>query len=139
MKFTTALVLLFTASSLAGCGGVDDVDVTLPFVGNIMAKGKTKEEKMVKRGGLVLPPSASALPVPQQESQIAAGKSWPNDPDLQAKNAKKLAALKEAEYRKHGDWKNERSTGNGLEDFNNKVDWQKRQKGILQDGLLKQD
>jgi len=140
MRFTTALLLLFTASTLTACGGlVDGVDVTLPVVGNIMAKGKNKEAKMATRGALVLPPSVKGLPAPQEKGQLATNTAWPDDPDMKAKRDKKLAALKEAEYRKNGDWSGKHNTGNGIEDFNKKVDPFKRQTGILQNGILKQD
>ena len=139
MRFTTALLLLFTASTLSACGGgIDDVDVTLPFVGNIMAKGKTKEEKMATRGTLVLPPAVKGLPAPVEKSQNPNGEGWVSDPDEKAVSDSKIAALKEKKYRKDGDWKGERNTGNGLEDFNNKVDWSKRQTGVLQ-STLKQE
>ncbi|MCF6200437.1 MAG: hypothetical protein L3J67_13835 [Hyphomicrobiaceae bacterium] len=140
MRFTTALLLVFTTSTLGACGGLmDGVDITLPVVGNITAKGKTKEAKMATRGALVLPPSIKGLPAPQEKGQLATNGAWPDDPDMKAKKDKKLAALKEAEYRKNGDWKGKRNSGNGLEDFNKKVDPFERQTGILQDGILKQE
>ena len=139
MRFITALLLLFTASSLGACGGVDGVDVTLPFVGKINSDGKAEEKKMATRGALLLPPSVEGLPTPTTEEQVAAGQNWPVDPDKKAKSDAKLAALKEKKYRREGDWKGERNTGNGLEDFNKKVDWSERQRGVLQDGVLKQD
>lgn len=136
MRFTTALLLLFTASTLSACGGgVDDVEVVLPFVGNIMAKGKNKEEKMATRGTLVLPPSVKGLPAPVTKDPNANGQGWVSDPDEKAVNDAQVAALKEKKYRKDGDWTGERNTGNGLEDFNNKVDWSKRQTGVLQSKL----
>ena len=116
MRLTTALLLLFTASSLSACGGVDGVDITLPVVGKLSTNAKAKESKMATRGALVLPPSVKGLPAPIDPSQVAASNTnWPKDPELQAKAAKKLAAIKEAEYRKNGDWKNKRSHGNGLD------------------------
>ena len=139
MRFTTALILVFTTSTLGACGGVDGVDITLPVVGNIMAKGKNKEEKMATRGALVLPPSIKGLPAPQEKGQLANNGAWPDDPDMKAKRDKKLAALKEAEYLKNGDWAGKRNGGNGLEDFNKKVDPFERRTGILQDGILKQE
>jgi hypothetical protein len=137
MRFTTALLLLFTASILGACGGADDVEVNLPFVGNIMAKNKADEEKMANRGTLVLPPSVKGLPEPLTKQQVANQASWPADPDEKAKSDAELAALKDAEYRKHGDWKGERDTGNGLEDFKNKIDWSRRQPGVLRSVINK--
>ena len=132
MRFITIFILFFTASSLSACGGTDDLDITLPFVGNIMAKSKAKEGKMASRGSLVLPPSAvQGLPTPISAEQAAASQNWPMDPDQNAKNKATITALKEQKYRKDGDWKGERQTGNGLEEFNNKIDWSKRQKGCL--------
>ncbi len=139
MRFTTALILIFTTSTLGACGGLNDVDITLPVVGNIMAKGKAKEAKMATRGALVLPPSVKGLPTPQEKGQVATSGAWPADPDMKAKNDKKLAAMKEAEYIKNGDWKGIRNGGNGLEDFNKKIDPFKRRTGILQSGILKQE
>ncbi len=139
MRFTTLIVLLFTASLLGACGGgSDDVEVVLPFVGNVMAKSKAKEETMASRGTLVLPPAIKSLPAPVTKDQIAGGKGWVSDPDAKAKSDAQIAALKEKQYRKDGDWKGERNSGNGLEDFNNKIDWSKRQTGVLQ-GMLKQE
>lgn len=139
MRFITGLILLFTASTLSACGGADDVEISLPFVGNIMEKGKTKEEKMASRGPLLLPPSVAALPAPITKEEAAASQNWPHDPDQQAKHDAAVMAAKEKEYKRNGDWKGERNTGNGIEDFNNKIDWSKRQTGILQSGILKQD
>ena len=140
MRLTTALLLLLTAFSLGACGGIDGVDVTLPVVGKLSTNAKAKESKMAVRGALVLPPSVKSLPAPVDQSQLAANNAnWPKDPEQQAKAAKKLAAIREAEYRKNGDWKNKRSHGNGLDEFNKKVRWIDRQKGILQGSLLKQD
>ena len=139
MRFTTAFLLLFTTSSLGACGGIGDVDVTLPFVGKITANQKAEEKKMATRGTLLLPPAIKGLPAPATKEQAANGQSWPVDPDEKAKSDAKTAALKEEKYRKDGDWTGERNTGNGLEEFNNKVDWSKRQKGVLQDSLMKQD
>ncbi len=138
MRFTTALLLVFITPTLGACGGVDDVEVVLPFVGNVMAKGKVKEAKMDNRGTLVLPPTATTLPAPVSEEQAVSTQSWPVDPDQKAKQDAKIAALKEKQYKREGDWKGERNSGNGLEDFNNKVDWSKRQTGIFQP-TLKQD
>jgi len=139
MRFKTALLLLFIAPSLGACGGIDGVDVTLPFVGNITSQGKTEEKNMATRGTLLLPPSVKGLPEPTTKTETAGGLSWPTDPDQKAKTDAKTAALKEAKYRRDGDWSGARNSGNGLEDFNKKIDWSKRQKGILQDGILKQD
>ncbi len=140
MRFTTALLLLFTASSLGACGGIDGVDVTLPIVGKIATGQKAEEKKMATRGSLLLPPAVNGLPAPSENLQSSTGQSWPIDPDLTAKVDAKTAALKEKEYRKNGDWSGSRdNTGNGLEEFNNKVDWSKRQKGVLQDGVMKQE
>ncbi len=140
MRFITALLLLFTASSLGACGGVDGVDVTLPFVGKITSDQKAEEKKMATRGSLLLPPAINGLPAPSEKQQSTNGQSWPIDPDLTAKVDAKTAALKEKEYRKNGDWSGSRdNTGNGLEEFKNKVDWSKRQKGVLQDGAMKQE
>lgn len=137
MRFTAILLLLFTASTLSACGGADDVEVNLPFVGNIMAKSKGKEKKMVTRGTLVLPPSVNGLPAPIDRQQANNGQSWPVDPDLKAKDDAQVAALKEKKYQKEGDWTGERNGGNGLEDFKNKVDWSRRQKGVLKSILNK--
>ena len=141
MRLTTILILAFAATALTACGGggADDVEVVLPFVGNVLAKGKTREAKMENRGTLVLPPSAKTLPEPLTEEQLAKNQGWVADPDVLARKKAKLAELKEKKYRREGDWAGERNTGNGLEDFNKKVDWSKRQTGILQNGILKQD
>ena len=138
MRFITAILLLFTASSLGACGGIDGVDVTLPFVGKIDTNAKATEEKMANRGTLVLPPAVKGLPAPTSGAQSANGQSWPVDPDLKAKDDAKVAALKEEKYRKDGDWKGERNSGNGLEEFNNKIDWHRRQPGVFQ-STLKQE
>ena len=140
MRFTTALLLFFTAFSLGACGGIDGVDVTLPVVGKITSGQKAEEKKMATRGTLLLPPAVNGLPSPTQKQQSSNAQSWPIDPDVTAKVDAKTAALKEKKYRKDGDWSGARdNTGNGLEEFNNKVDWSKRQKGVLQDGILKQE
>ncbi len=132
MRLTTAILLLFTASTLGACGGMDDVELSLPFVGNVLEKQKAKEAKMATRGSLVLPPSVKGLPEPTTKEQVAAANNWPVDPETTKKQQARVAALKEKQYRKDGDWKGERDTGNGIEDFNNKVDWHKRQGGVLQ-------
>ena len=139
MRFTKILLVLFATTSLSACGGMDGVDVTLPFVGKITSDQKAEEKKMVTRGTLLLPPKVKGLPAPVAKEQTANNQSWPSDPDQQAKSDAKIAALKDEKYRKDGDWSGERNTGNGLEDFNKKVDWSKRQKGLLQDGMMKQE
>ena len=139
MRFTTALLLLFTASALGACGGVDGVDIELPFVGKITSDQKAEEKKMTTRGTLLLPPAVKGLPSPTSNEQAANDQRWPLDPDQQAKIDAKTAALKEKKYRKDGDWSGARDTGNGLEDFKNKVDWSRRQKGIFQDSVMKQE
>lgn len=130
-----AAMALITAAmlSLTGCASSDEVEVKLPFVGDIMKKTQAKEEKLATRGTLVLPPKADSLPEPSDEKTAAANgvESWPQDPDLTAKQQAEVAAAKQREYEKDGDWKNERSTGNGLEDFENKTNWSKRQTGVL--------
>ncbi len=139
MRFKTALILVFIAPMLGACGGVDGVDVTLPFVGKITGNQKAEERKMATRGTLLLPPAVQGLPAPTTKEQDANGQSWPVDPDEKAKTDAKTAALKEKKYRKDGDWSGERDSGNGLEEFNNKVKWIKRQEGIFQDGAMKQE
>ncbi|MCP4933324.1 MAG: hypothetical protein GY927_03760 [bacterium] len=140
MRFTTVLLLLLTASSLGACGGVDGVDVNLPFVGKITSDQKVDEKKMTTRGTLLLPPAVNGLPSPTQKQQSSKAQNWPTDPDVVAKVDAKTAALNEKKYRKDGDWSGARdNTGNGLEEFNNKIDWSKRQKGIFQDGVMKQE
>ena len=138
MRFLAVLSLLFSASFLSGCGGLggDDVEVSLPFVGNIMAKAKSKDEKMANRGGLILPPAVKGLPAPLDQKQAAnGGNSWPVDPDAKAKSDAEVAALAQKKYRREGNWSNKNNTGNGIEDFNNKTDWFKRQGGVLDSTL----
>ncbi len=137
MRLPTAMVLLFAPLLLGGCGGSDDIEVNLPFVGNIMEQGKVKEEKMASRGSLVLPPNTRDLPEPLDGQTAPRNENWPVDPDEKARAEAKTAALKEKQYQKDGDWKGERNSGNGLEDFKNKIDWSRRQPGIFRSILNK--
>jgi hypothetical protein len=127
---------------LSGCGGLgaDDVEVNLPFVGDVMRKSKTKEEKVAARGTLVMPPKVDTLPEPVDGKTAAAAgngvESWPVDPDLKAKSDAQMAEEQKRRIEREGDWKDEMpKTGNGLEEFEKKTQWSKRQTGVI-DKLL---
>lgn len=137
-----AASVALTCLVLGGCGGLgaDDVEVNLPFVGNVMGKSKPVEEKVAARGTLVMPPKVDNLPEPVDGKAIAANgngvESWPVDPDLKAKSDAELAEAKKRQIEREGDWKNEMpSSGNGIEDFERKTQWSKRQTGVF-DKLL---
>lgn len=134
MRLTKALAIIAAASFLTGCAGGDDVEIVLPFVGDVAAKAKRTEEKMATRGPIVLPPKIADLPEPDS-AKAPSTQDWPDDPDMKAKSEAEIAKAKDAEYRKHGDWSGARNTGNGLEDFQKKVDWSARQRGIFQDTI----
>jgi len=97
-----------------------------------MAKAHTKEARVAPRPGLVLPPKTARLKLPRPvDKNAVGGENWPLDPDQKAKSDARLAELKKQQFEKDADWKNPRHTGNGLEEFQDKIDWSRRQRGIF--------
>jgi hypothetical protein len=139
MRLATAILLLAASFGLAACGSSDDVEINLPFVGNIMAKANSKDAKVAPRAGLVLPPKVAALPEPVSKDSAPAAGAWPVDPDQKAKKEAEIAAAKQAEYEKHGDWKGERKDrpGSALDHFKDNLDWSRRQRGVFKKWMEK--
>ena len=87
MRLPTILLVLFTTTSLGACGGVDGVDVTLPFVGKITSEAKSRRDKKWVRGApYCSPPKSKDCRHQLRSEQTANSQSWPSDPDQQAKS-----------------------------------------------------
>lgn len=124
-----SLLLIFSGSmGLSGCAAMDEIDVSLPVVGNITKKLKKKEEKVAVRAPLVLPPSGTQGALPQPASANAnSQEAWPDDPDLRAKRMAEAEAAKKKHYEEHGNLKNYQT----MEEFNDAMDPMARRKGIF--------
>lgn len=99
-RFAWAVAMPF-ALSLAGCGGVDDVQ----FNGKIFdaigmnSTAKPAEPKMKERAGLVMPPSLDRLPEPGKPAEAEpADVAALNDPDKVAKTSHEELERQQAEY-----------------------------------------
>ncbi len=114
---------------LSGCGGMDGVDITLPGVGNIMAKTKRAETNLVDRGKLILPPRTAlgALPTPGSGAKSVNNAAWPIDPDLKAKRVAALKAAKKKQEIEKGNFK----TYDGQEGFDRATDSFNRREGVI--------
>lgn len=117
-KMLGQVAVIVAVSGLAGCGGVDGVELNgkiFEAVGLTGSLGKKTEPKTEARAPLVLPPATERLPEP---GSLAAGapipqadQAWPNDPDKG--KASKEEALKQAQaaYCRDGNWK-DKAQGN---------------------------
>lgn len=75
------LVVGGLASFVAGCGGVDGVEINAFGMSTDDIVGKRKEQKVAERSPLVVPPS-NQLPAPGSGQQVAkVDPSWPVDSD----------------------------------------------------------
>ncbi len=112
-KLLGGLLVAAALTGLAGCGGVDGVELNgklfeaVGLTGSL--GGKKVEPKTEARAPLVLPPPSQSLAEP---GRLAAGapipqaeQAWPNDPDKG--KAQKEEALKQAQeaYCRDGNWK----------------------------------
>ena len=118
---------------LASCGGGTDYELNLPGLGNVLANGKAKEPKMVKRSGLLIPPDLNkGLPAPGQPSIESQNLSWPKDPEVARRQALAAAKKKKQDYKDNGNIK----SYSGVEEFNKNQDWIARQDGFA-DQMMK--
>jgi hypothetical protein len=94
---------LCCALVLAGCGGVDDVELNgklFDAVG-LNQKAEKREPKLAERAPLVMPPDLQRVPEPGTPPEGAAAKNEVasiNDPDARAKQSQKELEAQQAAY-----------------------------------------
>ena len=94
LKSLTAVMCMAATLSLAGCGGVDGVELQGGVFDAMGLSGSDKpklaDTKVEARPGLVLPPSPDRLPAPVTGSIAAApqAEAWPVDPEDRKQQAR---------------------------------------------------
>ena len=97
MKAIGAALAVAATLAVAGCGGVDGMELNgkmFDWLGISPAAqdARKTEPRLADRAPLVLPPDANRLPEPGSGQVAAPAEGWPLDPEM-----KKLAQAKERE------------------------------------------
>lgn len=124
-----AMLAVIATSALAGCGGIDGVEVNAPVLSTlgIVSEQRTTDPKVEARPGLVLPPNTGSLPPPAEGQASIGNEPWPNDPDILAQQTASAEERKRKEYEDKGDWSDNRD----ISEFDKLMDERARKPGIL--------